>query len=122
MFRREGGFDLPPYSAIENYAESDARQFLIVAPDGRPIGGAGAIQDTFEDTGSLQWLWTWIWIIPSERRKGHMRATWNMMKDIVPGVVPDPPFSLGAASFFVNRSDVPEWVRKAAADVRDAGE
>jgi hypothetical protein len=35
---------------------------------------AGALQDTFDDTGSSEWLWTWIWIIPSERRKGHMRA------------------------------------------------
>lgn len=119
MFRRECGFDFPPYSAYEEW-KNTARHFMLVDPTGRPIGGSSArlrrCEPEIDPSGSI-WLMAWMFVIPSERRKGHMARTWAMMRSIIPDIMPETPFSAGSAAFFINRTDVPEWVRKAAAAV-----
>lgn len=87
MFRRECGFDFLPYSTDDHDSEAASRQFLIVSPAGRPIGGTGARRRTYDDIG---WVWeaSWVWIIPRERRRGHLRAAWEMLKEELPSIRP----------------------------------
>lgn len=116
MFRRECGFDFPPYTA-DDETDEPARHFMLVAPDGRPIGGSSAqlrdCDDEIDASGSI-WLMTWMFVIPSERRKGHMARTWDMMRGIIPDILPEPPFTTASATFFLDQTDVPRWVGDAA--------
>jgi uncharacterized protein YciI len=112
MFRREGAFDFAPYSAGEYYNEGKFRHHLIADPTGRVIGAFGTEWTTYCDASPQ---WTWIWVVPSERRTGHMRATWEMLKATIPGIEPKPPFSFGAAAFFVERNDVSDRIKQIAA-------
>lgn len=113
MFRRECGFDFAPYSTDDHAGEAASRQFLIVSPEGRPIGGTGARRRTFEDIGPV-WEAAWIWVIPRERRRGHLKAAWGMLKEELPSIRPELPLSEAASQFFAFRMDVPEYVREHA--------
>jgi hypothetical protein len=97
MFRREFGYDFAPFHAAEKN-DARSRHWLIVTPDGRPIGGFSARQDT-----PAQWAWTWVWVIPAERRQGHTRRVWQTLTAAVPAIEPDPPFSPPIARFFRDR-------------------
>lgn len=77
MFRRECGFDFPPYSATEDEYEPIARHFLLVASDGRPIGGTSARLSGCEaeiDACGSAWFMAWMFVIPAQRRKGTWRS------------------------------------------------
>lgn len=113
MFRRECGFAFAPYSAADDASDETSRQFLIVSPGGRPVGGTGARHRTYQDVGG-KWEMAWIWVIPAERRRGHLRAAWQMMRELLPSIQPELPLSEAASQFFVGRADVPESVRQHA--------
>jgi hypothetical protein len=50
MFRRELGIDFPPYSESEHgQPGSEGRHFVIMAEDGRAIGGLSARWREYED-------------------------------------------------------------------------
>lgn len=117
MFRRELSFDFPPYSATEadplpwNDDCKPAHHWLIVTPDGRPIGGFSARWREWTDAPA-QWMWAWVWVIPSERRTGHVQRCWALLKAKFPNIQPEPPFSYPVAKFFANRDDVSELTRR----------
>jgi hypothetical protein len=119
MFRRELGYDFPPYQGDERegvYKCPPSRHWLIVAPDGRPIGGLSARLRKFTDYPT-DWWWAWVWVIPAERRHGHVGRCWTMLRSHFPTIEPEGPFSAPVAKFFRNRDDVSElthvWAGKA---------
>jgi hypothetical protein len=109
MFRRELGFDFPPYVA-EQRTDPRAYDWMIIAPDGRAIGGLGACWTEYSNAPA-RWEWAWVWVIPSERRKGHTRRCWDMLKRRFLGIEPQTPFSLPVAKFFIDRVDVSDRTR-----------
>jgi hypothetical protein len=80
MFRRERGVDFPPYD--EN--EDDGEGYILVDADGRALGGCTVRWQEYSNAPP-RWVLAWIWIIPSHRRKGLLRATWEMAKSGYPG-------------------------------------
>jgi hypothetical protein len=115
MFRRELGFDFVPYSAGESdFTRAPSRHWLIVAADGRSIGGLSARWREYSDAAP-RWVWAWVWVVPSERRAGHVSRCWMMLKAELPEIEPEPPFSFPTAKFFSSRTDVPDDVRDYAA-------
>jgi hypothetical protein len=115
FFRRELHFDFPPYSADEcDVFREPAHHWLIVSPDGRPIGGLSVRWRIYSDAPP-NWVWAWAWVIPSERRRGYVRRCWEFLKPRSPDIEPELPLSYPVAKFFAERSDVPEHVRNHAA-------
>jgi hypothetical protein len=120
MFRRELGFDFPPYSADEHLEDGpDGCHWLIVTPDGRPIGGLSARWREYSDAPA-QWVWAWVWVIPAERRRGHVGRCWAMLRAQFSAIEPEGPFSYPVARFFCDRADISELTRRIA--VRDCRE
>jgi hypothetical protein len=114
MFKRELGFDFPPYRAGENDDDrKPSHHRLIATQDGRAIGGFSVRWREYTDAPTM-WVLAWIWVVPSERRQGHMRRAWAMLKSKFPVIEPDPPYSYPTAKFFVSREDVSERVRAIA--------
>ena len=111
QFKRELGFDFAPYHPDDN--DLKGHHWLIVTEDGRSIGGLSVRWVVFSDAPP-QWLWTWIWVVPSERRKGWASRCWNMLAPRFSGIDPDPPLSPPIARFFLDRTDVSEFTRNAA--------
>jgi len=112
MFKREQGYDFPPYEANDyKYSKGPACHWLIVSLDGRPIGGMSAAWREYSNAPA-RWVWAWVWIVPSERKSGWMLRCWDMIREQIPGLnEPERPLSIPAARFFVNRRDVPDYVR-----------
>jgi zinc-finger of acetyl-transferase ESCO len=113
MFQRELGFDFSPYSADDDRSEP-VHHWLIVAADGRAIGGLSARWCVYSDAPA-QWMWTWAWVIPSERRAGYTQRCWTMLRAAIQRIEPEPPFSYPVAKFFAEREDVSERIRVIAA-------
>lgn len=42
-----------------------------------------------------------------------------MMRALMPGILPEPPFTPASAAFFVDREDVPDWIKTWARHPRD---
>jgi hypothetical protein len=106
MFRCEVGLTLPPYDSNER-DNGKSHRWLIASPDGRPIGGLGACWR------EPRWVWNWIWVIATERRRGHVLRCWTTLKELLPGVEPIP-HSEPSARFFLDRDDVPDHIRQQA--------
>jgi hypothetical protein len=87
--------------------------FLITDRDGRVLGG-GTIRVREYSNAPSHWALYWIWVAPSFRREGLLKATWEMAKASYNGIEPDPPFSREAAMFFCGRSDVSERITRYA--------
>jgi hypothetical protein len=112
MFQHELGYNFSFYIADNDDCENEGARgpnpsswnWIIVTADGRVIGGLSACWI------EPNWHWTWVWVVPSERHAGHTQRCWNMLKAKLPGIEPDPPFSLPIARFFV-RTDVPAYIR-----------
>jgi RimJ/RimL family protein N-acetyltransferase len=109
VFKREFGCDFTMYSATGDPGDG----YLVAEPDGRAVGGF-VVRWIEYSNAPAQWMLSWVWIAPTHRRRGLMRAAWLMAKDKYPGIDPDPPFSKGAAEFFANRDDLSERIRKYA--------
>lgn len=106
MFRRELGFDFPPYDADED----DGHGYILADVDGLALGGCTVRWQEYENA-SPRWVLKWIWVVPCHRRRGLLRATWEMAKSGYPGIEPEPPFSAAAAHFFSERQDVSDGTR-----------
>jgi zinc-finger of acetyl-transferase ESCO len=118
MFQRELGFDFPPY-VFEEGDDERARHWMIISPDGRAIGGLSVRCMTYSNA-PMCLEWTWVWVIPSERRHGHTQRCWDMLCDRFPSIEPQTPLSIPVAKFFIDRTDVSErtraFARRALAD------
>lgn len=109
VFKREFGCDFTMYSE-----EGDpGHGFLITDRDGRALGG-GTIRMREYSNAPSHWALYWIWVAPSFRREGLLKATWEMAKASYNGIEPDPPFSREAAMFFCGRPDVSERITRYA--------
>jgi hypothetical protein len=109
MFQRELRYDFAPYYAEGRYDDT-VYNWMIVASDGCAIGGLG-MQWTTYSNAPARWEWTWVWVVPSERRKGHTRRCWDMLRLRCPTIEPQPPFSIPVANFFIDRVDVSDRTR-----------
>jgi zinc-finger of acetyl-transferase ESCO len=106
VFKKEFGCDFTMYDEAGDPGEG----YLISDADGRALGGS-TIRWIEYSNAPAQWVWSWIWIVPTHRRHRLMQAFWDMVRDKYPGIDPDPPFSRSAASFFANREDVSGRIR-----------
>jgi hypothetical protein len=109
IFKREFGAGFTMYQEDDD----DGHGYLFAESHGRAIGGFVVRWIEYSD-GPARWVLCWVWIAPGYRRRGFLLAAWQKVKEQYPGIEPDPPFSKGAALFFVNRTDVPERIRKYA--------
>jgi len=109
VFKHEFGCDFTMYSETGDPGDG----YLIADSDGRTVGGFVVRWIEFANAPA-QWMLSWVWITPSHRRRGLMRAAWLMVRDKYHGIDPDPPFSKAAASFFAGRNDVTERIRNYA--------
>jgi hypothetical protein len=104
MFQRELGFDFAPYHEAETNAPEE-HHWLILAADGRTVGGLSVDWRAWRNAPT-EWIWAWVWIIPSERRHGHAGRCWAMLKERFPAIEPERPLSLSMMLFFAGRTDV----------------
>ena len=104
-FKRELGFDFPPYTA--NEAESDSEPSLdrvLVVPkiDWEHtiylIGAVGVRWSEWDDAPPC-WSVTWAWLHPYERRKGHLTRVWPFLLRMFPGPHIEPPVSPSMMQF-----------------------
>jgi GNAT superfamily N-acetyltransferase len=109
VFKREFGCDFTMYSEDGDPGHG----FLIADSDGRALGG-GMIRAREYSNAPSHWALFWIWVAPAFRRKGLLKATWEMAKASYNGIQPDPPFSREAAMFFRTRPDVSERISRYA--------
>jgi len=115
MFKREEGYDFPPYEASED-GDRTGRHWMIVSQDGRAIGGLSARWREYSNAPA-RWQWAWVWVIPAERRSGWMHRCWTMIRNEISEIEPELPLSIPAARFFAKCDDVTDRVRKHAASV-----
>jgi hypothetical protein len=106
MFQCELGFDFPPY-AETNADAPEEHHLLILAADGRTVGGLSVDWREWNNAPA-EWIWAWVWIIPAERRHGHVGRCWAMLKERFPAIEPELPLSLAMMLFFAGRTDVSE--------------
>jgi hypothetical protein len=115
VFKKEFGADFPMYEETGDPGDG----YLVTEPDGRAIGGLVVRWIEFSNAPA-QWTLSWVWIVPSHRRRGLMKSAWLIVRNKYPSIDPDPPFSKGAAQFFASRDDVSERVRRYAQGQLDA--
>lgn len=99
-FRREGGWDFPPFTAYEysrkNYQRTNdklTRSFLWYdAEEGHggnwPTFGAS----TFRKKADY-WELSWIWIHPYKRSRGYVRNAWPFFRSMFGLFIPSQPWS-----------------------------
>ena len=109
VIKREFGCHFTMYSETGDPGDG----YLIAEPDGRAVGGFVVRWIEFSNAPA-QWILSWVWVVPSHRRRGLMQTVWLMVVGKYPGIDPDPPFSKGAAFFFENRDDVSDRIRRYA--------
>lgn len=87
--------------------------YLTAESDGRAVGGFVVRWIEFSNAPA-QWLLSWVWVLPSHRRRGLMQTAWLMVVGKYPGIDPDPPFSKALRFSFENGDDVSDRIRRYA--------
>lgn len=88
-FRREFGYDFPPYTADSSVGFDQRTDvvFMWIGMDFDNIGnkksvGYGVCAFDYETCGAdRHWFLTWAWLHPYERRKGHLSRAWPYFQE-----------------------------------------
>ncbi len=95
QFRREFDYGLIQWDEPER-REAEAVGFLFSYVEGR-IVGACAFRP--EWSGATTWRLDWVWICPSERRKGYLARQWDRFAQRFGRFEIEPPVSPSMAAF-----------------------
>jgi hypothetical protein len=111
-FKREMKFDFVQWGEDND----DGHGCIIADEAGRAIGGfvvrwRGDYYPPETPDWAKGWALTWVWIAPPYRRQGWLRRTWQTLTCCYSGIIPEPPFSPAAATFFAT-CDIPPELRK----------
>lgn len=107
MFQRELSFDFAPYCAVEHAYRDAPRQFLIVSPDGRAVGGAGARYREYTGVGHVWGMACADLDHPFATAQGTPESRMADDERDHPRRPPGAAAAPGSAAFFVERTDVP---------------
>jgi len=99
QFQREFGYDFPQWEP-PNGRDPEAIGFLFSDAEGR-IVGACAFRP--EWPGAPTWRLDWVWICPSERRRGHLTGQWDRFEQRFGHFAISEPISPAMASFLQKR-------------------
>jgi GNAT superfamily N-acetyltransferase len=84
VIKREFGCDFTMYSETGDPGDG----YLIAEPDGRAVGGFVVRWIEFSNAPA-QWILSWVWVVPSHRRRGLMQTVWLMVVGKYPGIDPE---------------------------------
>ena len=105
-FKREMGFDFPPYTANESKFDSEPSPDRVLAfprelpgTDAICFFGAVGVRWVEWDDDRPSWSLTWAWLHPYERRRGHLTKAWPFLLSIFPSPYVEPPVSQSMMQF-----------------------
>ena len=108
-FRRELGFDFPPYTANESDSDSEPSRDRVLVfskfdwEDTIYFIGAIGVRWVEWDDAPPCWSFTWAWMHPYERRKGHLTRAWPVLMEMFPNPHMEPPVSEAMQRFLEKR-------------------
>lgn len=105
-FKREFKYDFVQWKSPKGDNDPNAHGFLLSDDNGAVIGACAFRQRTTSDDKKL-WVLDWIWICPSERRKGHLAKRWKLFRERFGDFLITPPVSKEMLSFLDKRGEKP---------------
>ena len=118
-FRREFGYDFPPYTT--NRTKEEECVFMWIGLDFDWSGNEKAV--AYGACGFLRepheyWGLAWVWMHPYERRKGHLSMAWPYFQERFGTFLAYPPYSPEMKAFLSSkREGDPDWLRQQLAKI-----
>ena len=112
-FRREFGYDFPPYLVSDEPNPRD-RLFLLVEGDWierTVIGAIGFTWRRYQGKPAPQRVLSWVWLHPFRRRKGILTAYWDLFRRVYGDFFVEPPYSKAMETFLKSKGAYPEEER-----------
>lgn len=102
-FRREFGYDFVQWNSPTGGEDPNVHGFLFTNNEGI-IVGACAFRLRNHEGGSNWWL-DWVWVMPKERRKGHLANRWSAFRKRFGDFHLSPPVSKEMQAFLMKQGD-----------------
>jgi hypothetical protein len=130
-FRRETGYDFPPYIAQETKYSNELGRDRVLAIHKKTlitdfvevyyfVGAIGVRWREWDDAPS-SWSLSWAWMHPYERRKGHMTRSWPHLLKMFPEPWIEYPLS-DSMKCFLKKVDYMNVVEKRLQEVNERRE
>lgn len=105
-FKREFKYDFVQWKSPKGDNDPNVHGFLLSNDNCAVIGGC-AFRQRITPDGKKLWVLDWVWICPSERRKGHLAKRWKLFRERFGDFLVEPPVSKEMLNFLHKRGEKP---------------
>lgn len=78
-FKTEMGFDRVQWLLPKRFNDPFREGYLFTNDEGVIIGACSFVREKNEQR--IYWVLDWVWVVPSERRKGHLHKRWKSFRE-----------------------------------------
>lgn len=78
-FKTEMGFDRVQWLLPKRFNDPFRQGYLFTNEEGVIVGACSFVREKEEQR--IYWVLDWVWVVPRERRKGHLHKRWKLFRE-----------------------------------------